>query len=212
MAVRRNIEDIYAVVWGRAPFPVLVARAIKDKSSFTSLIKKKPQEYAVPEVLIGRAVLSDLELELPDGERFVFPVPPMLTLRGTKRIKEVDIAGGQDGTISQIINNGDYQITLQGFLVQEDVVEVVEDTESGKGFRYTVRQGRVPEQQLRAWRRMVESKSTLKVANSYLLSLFNVNRLVVLDWSLPEVEGMDGVLPFEITAKQERQVKLRITE
>lgn len=193
-----NIAELYGKVWGGMVFPELLRR---NKDNVKDFFRHKTDGGAVSENILGRPLQSELTLGL-DGEELRFTIPPVLTIQGSINVVETVVAG-LDGSVKEIASVNDYAVNIKGFLVSDGFTEINQD-----GLRYRLNPSEFPEKELRQLRRFFEAKKAVKVAESRLLSFFNIKKILIKSISLPELEGYAFAIPFELEAVSDTEYTL----
>lgn len=105
----------------------------------------------------------------------------------TKNIVTTAIQG-RNGTVKEYINDGDYQVKLRGLL------------STPRSYSY-------PVAGVRQLLQILQKKEALEVVSDYL-RLFNVYNLVVVSYSLPQVEGFQNTQVFDIDCLSDQPIEL----
>ncbi|MBQ4278358.1 MAG: hypothetical protein IJC16_00195 [Rikenellaceae bacterium] len=123
---------------------------------------------------------------------YLFATDPLISVRESKEIVKT-VMPGLDGTVKEIIANGDDLITIRGILINEDNDDY-------------------PYEQVAELRALKERNESLKVENKLLNLCFGIDRLVIQTLDIEGVEGMQSMQTFVITAESDQDVELVITE
>jgi len=134
--------------------------------------------------MMGTPVIFPLRI----GE-FQFPDEPLVTVSGGNHIIRTKVTG-LPGTVKEYVSQDDYTISIKGFLINAD------------GDEY-------PESLVRQVREICEAKIHQTVINK-LLTLFNINYLVIERYDFPAIEGYQNIQPFSIEAVSDRPVELKL--
>lgn len=110
---------------------------------------------------------------------YTFPYELLLEVSQAKRIVSTEVVG-RDGSILEYIGLGDYEITINGFLINYDTQDY-------------------PEAKVMAMKRVLDIPQSLKVSSLYLNRL-GIDRIAIKDYNFPIMEGHIQVQPFKITA------------
>lgn len=125
--------------------------------------------------LLGTPIFAEAELQF--GNKSALLTTVLMTVSQQRNIVTTAIQG-RNGTIKEFINEGDYQINLKGALVGVD------------SYSY-------PTVEMRDLLELLQVQSALEVVSDFL-RLFDVNNLVVTDYSFPQQEGYQNVQLFDI--------------
>lgn len=157
-------------------FDKVTVRAIKERTS-----------------MIGTPVVMPMKFD----DQWL-PVEPLVTISRKKRIIETEL-DYIDGTFKEGFSNGDYEITIQGVILDEEDLEP-------ENF---------PEKQMRILKRLInrtvkrdENGNILKGIGSIevthqLLNLMGIYRIVIYDYSLPQVPGQNTIQNYTLTCKSD---------
>jgi len=198
-----DIRELYGKVWGGLVFPELLRRnnSARDYIFGTD----SDADLATPAPQLGRPIQSELTLEL-GSERLKFTIPPIITVQGSLNIVETVVAG-LDGAIKEITSVNDYVLSIRGFLSSTSYTDI-----SSEGYSYRLNPDEFPEGELRQLRRFCESKQSLKVLESRLLSYFNIKKVLIRTWGFPELEGYTFMIPFELDVVSDTDFVLELTQ
>lgn len=110
---------------------------------------------------------------------------PLVEIRGKKIIKKTDLTGehregvtNKRGSVKELINIGDYTITIRGIVINEDSEEY-------------------PEAEIRKIRKIVEARRSVSI-ESQLTNIFNINLMAIEDSYYPVVPGIQHAQGYEI--------------
>jgi hypothetical protein len=114
------------------------------------------------------------------GVNYIYIEGAIIEINQKRNIVKTTISG-QDGTVKEFINNGDYDIKIMGFFstVDADIY---------------------PELETKAMNQYLTAPVSLNITNKFLNTYFNVNSIVVESFEFKQVEGMRNVQYFTINA------------
>lgn len=143
---------------------------------------------------LGYPMNMPLEIEDPaSGDMWTLPWEPLLTLKGKNVIVRRQAAKSEKrGTIKEHWAQGDYEITIQGILM--DCFDEL----------------RYPEEDVRRLRRICEARKELKV-NCILLDVFAISRIVIEDYDIPFTKG-ENMQAYTLKACSDDLFELLIDE
>ncbi len=118
------------------------------------------------------------------------PNEPLVSITGGKNIVKTEI-NGVDGTFKEEWTLRDYEITIRGFLIDEN------DPDN------------LPERMIRDLRLMSEKKNSRKIVNR-LLTIFNINMISIEEWEFPDNQGAIGIQPYMIKGCSDKEFELEI--
>ncbi|MEJ8591524.1 hypothetical protein JSO54_09780 [Riemerella anatipestifer] len=148
------------------------------------------------ELLLGRLFFQTLKLSY-NGEEFPFPNEPLISMSLAKTIVETATVGKErKGTVKEYICTEDYQITIRGVCMYEDV---------NKRDEY-------PAEQVQNLQRLFEINDTLEIVNNPFLLLFDIKSLVLKDIEWEEMAGNQGVQKYTIKAVSDQDFYADLTE
>ena len=107
-----------------------------------------------------------------------------------KQIIKTNIQG-LSGTVKEYISKGDYQISIRGAVV------------SPSSLRY-------PEEEVAQLKEYLEAEAAIGVASRFLDDVFNIQTIVIESFSFPQVEGLQNVQLFEISAVSDDPIELTV--
>lgn len=148
------------------------------------------------EVLLGRPFFQTLKVS-HNGEQFVFPNEPLISLGLTKTIVETATVGKErKGTVKEYICTEDYTLSIKGICVNENP----EDRD------------KYPAEQVQELQRLFEINDSINVENNPFLELFGIRRLVFksIDWD--EMAGQQGLQKYSITAVSDQDFYADLSE
>lgn len=128
--------------------------------------------------MLGTPVFSDLWLKENDTDPGLIIDTVLFDVNQTRNIVTTAIQG-RDGTVKEYVSDGDYQITVRGFLVEAGPYDY-------------------PTAQVRELLRLCKVKAAIQVISPFL-QLFQVYDAVITDYRLPQLEGFQNMQPFELT-------------
>lgn len=135
---------------------------------------------------LGTLVFSDLDISAAsyskDGQNFetkkINIDTVLFEVSQEKHIIRTAVQG-RDGTVKEYISDGDYAISIKGVL--------------------TGRNGEYPRDAVSDLMEFLKAPISMKV-NSWFLGQFGITDIVVLNFSLAQIEGMQNSQPFQINA------------
>lgn len=148
------------------------------------------------EILLGRPYFQTLKVSY-NGEQFVFPNEPLISLGLTKTIVETATVGKErKGTVKEYICTEDYTLSIKGICVNENP----EDRD------------KYPAEQVQELQRLFEINDSVNVENNPFLELFGIRRLVFksIDWD--EMAGQQGLQKYSITAVSDQDFYADLSE
>lgn len=86
---------------------------------------------------------------------------------------------GMDGTIKEFISNSDYDVTIRGFLIGSNPYKA-------------------PEKEIRKFRKYFTDKKKQLSVTGKIFDLLGIDKLVVEEWSLPQLPTYINIRPFEL--------------
>ena len=119
---------------------------------------------------------------------YVLPATTVVELTRQKRIAKTDVQG-RDTSVKELISNGDWMIKIRGLVINE-----------ANPYEY-------PEDEMKVMHRFCEAKTSIPVTCK-LLQWFEINELVVENYSFPRMEGYPGVQPFELDCLSDEPLEL----
>lgn len=131
-----------------------------------------------PHSWMGTPVFSDVQFP-QDGEDTIKLDTVLIDVSQTKNIVTTAVQG-RNGTVKEYISLGDYEVRIRGAIVTE-------------------RSDAYPYNQVRDFHKLLIQSNLLKVVAEYL-RLFDIYSIVVKSFSFPQLEAMQNMQPFEITA------------
>lgn len=113
----------------------------------------------------------------------------LITINQSKNILTTPIQG-RDGTIKEYISDGDFVITISGLIVGQSL-------SSGQSFTMQKIGNKYPSEDVKALFNICKVKSTVQI-NSQFLNRFNINDVVITNYSFDQVAGKYNTQIFEI--------------
>lgn len=113
----------------------------------------------------------------------------IVTVSQSRKIVTTDVQG-LDGTVKEYINNGDYELTVQGTLALP-----------GQNF---------PKDMINELRAYMEARQSIPIISSYLNSM-QVYDIVITSWNL-QWAGFINAIPYKFTALSDKPIELTIKE
>lgn len=107
----------------------------------------------------------------------------LIDINQVKNVVTTEIAGG-NGTVKEYVNAGDYNITIRGFIANENP-------------------GEFPERRVKLLLSYFNAPVELNVINTYLNNLFFINNIVVTSFNLFQQEGTRNIQFFEANCLSE---------
>lgn len=170
----------------------LVARAHFDYVGpyFPEWWKNNKTKFVFPSLggitsalLLGGRYFTTLKVADKQGNQYVFPNEPLISLSLAKTIVETATVGKErKGTVKEYICTEDYQISLKGVCLNElDMDEY-------------------PTEQVKELHEMFEINDSLEVVSNPFLELFGIRNIVLKDLQLDEMAGEQGMQKYTIAA------------
>lgn len=121
-----------------------------------------------------------LSLRMPDGDWWLFPIEPLISIAGKNEIIKRSVAkSDKRGTIKERWSEADVQISIQGSFIHPDI--------------YTY-----PSQNVTDLTNLIRQKTAIEVQNE-LLQLLDVHQIVIEDYKFPFSKG-ENVQNYNIEA------------
>jgi hypothetical protein len=149
--------------------------------------------------VLGTPIYEQIELTIPaiiDGgnvvstqKSYILPGWPLFDITGQRFIAETPMQG-KKGTVKEFISDGDYMITIRGFLINYESQEY-------------------PEQELQELMQAINAKVALGIT-SQVFNLLDIHNIVINRWRFPAVEGYQNIQPFELECTSDEPVELLI--
>ena len=136
------------------------------------------------DLLLGGKYFQTLKVSY-NGEQFVFPNEPLISLSLQKTIVETATVGKERrGTVKEYICTEDYNLSIKGVCMNENVDERDE----------------YPAKQVQELHRMFEINERLNIETNPFLELFGIRGIVLKTFDLEEMAGQQGLQKYTITA------------
>lgn len=148
---------------------------------------------------LGTSVFSNLEITAGkytnlDGEQISYEGLTIDTVlfdvSQSKNIVTTEIQG-RNGTIKEYISDGDFSVNINGLIVSEDANLYPED---GVSLLIDI----------------LKVQSTIPIVSRFLNDVFGITNVVVVGYSLPQMEGTPNTQPFSIQCLSNDPVELEI--
>jgi len=128
------------------------------------------------------------------GQKFTFPNEPLVSLSQSKTIVETaTVNRGRKGTVKELINTNDYQISFRGICFSEDMESY-------------------PADQVSILNQMMEIEYPLEVENNLFFELFQIRKIVLKDIQFDEMAGQQGLQSYVITAISDQDFYADLSE
>jgi hypothetical protein len=191
-----NLVDLYRNVFGYkgVPFPaggISINPNLRGKVDALISGTKFSDQSGVIEPF---EVEGDFAANAANGARLFMPIKlngiqlqnePLVELRGKKIIKKTNLTGehrqgvtNKRGSVKELINIGDYKITIRGIVINED-------------------SERYPETEMRVIRKIIEERKSVEI-QCLLTTIFNISLIAIEDSNFPVVPGMQHAQAYEI--------------
>lgn len=187
-------------------FKELVAKAHFDYvgPAFPSWWANNKTKFVLPslnnitrELLINGRYFQELTLSY-GGKKYKFPNEPLISLSLTKTIVRTATVGKyRRGTVKEYICTEDYQLTIRGVCVNEEV----EDRDE------------YPTEQVKMLHEVFyDIDDALKVEANLFLEQFGIENLVLLTFDLDEMAGEQGLQRYTMTAESDQPFYAELKE
>lgn len=137
----------------------------------------------------------DLDNLSPDQEKIVEEgielTEILLTVTQSKNIIRTPL-NGRDGTVKEYISNGDYSISVEGFIVSEQPLKK-------------------PTEQIKSLQTFLELKQSLDIGSEFLSQL-GITQVVVNDYSFHEIQGSINQVALRISLWSDTEFKIEPTD
>ena len=200
-----DVLKLFQKTFGKTPYVVAGVSDSADSTGFSNDYRlkrsKAEQDFTAKGSLIKeqyRGVEIMLPVRFYVGTTSTLYLPYcVLSISGKKTIIETPMVE-RKGTVKEVYNCDDYTINIKGFLINE--------------------QRTFPEKEIDDLRKLCEARSSVVIENA-LTNIFlrfpnletaEQGRVVIYDFSLPEVEGGRHVRPFTMMLKSDNIFKLEI--
>lgn len=159
MSIQSTIEDVYSTYFGGE---YVVPKPLQERRSHTYL------GTPIYETIEGRDVLLPVTLWVDSTYNITIPIATV-KLSNKKTVIRTSLTE-RVGTVKELYNYGDWQITIKGVLVN--------------------RWGNMPEEQIMLLRRIYEMQRPVELRNAYTdFFLSDSKRIALLSLELPDMEG-----------------------
>lgn len=136
---------------------------------------------------LGLQVFSSASLTHPETGEVFNLLTCLFNVRQSKNIDEVAVTG-LDDTVKTFINEGSYEITIKCMLTTDNADDY-------------------PVDDVRKFVNLLRQKKALEIVSDFLM-FFGIYSIVIYDFDVPQMEGVQNVQPFNIIAKSDRPVQL----
>lgn len=120
--------------------------------------------------LNGTDMLMPLTVKIPNGSEWLFPLEPMISLKGGQKIiRRYPNRSKNGGSIKERWSSDDYKISIKGILLD-------------------VKNERYPEDQVNQLKKFCEYKGSIEVTNT-MFRIFGIERIVITDFDIPFTSG-----------------------
>lgn len=138
----------------------------------------------------GEVIQYGQILKNDDSKQYFVINTVLIDVSQQKQIIKTDIQGVR-GTVKEYISMGDYQVTIRGALVSQS----------------SVLYPTVEVQQLREY---LEAEVSIGIASRFLDDIFDIQNLVIENFSFPQKEGFQNTQFFEISAVSDDPIELTV--
>ncbi len=146
------------------------------------------------DLLLGGKYFQTLKVSY-NGQQYVFPNEPLISLNLSKTIVETATVGKERiGTVKEFICTEDYNITIRGVCVNFDEPEAY------------------PTAQVQELKDMFAINDRLDIDANPFLELFNIRGIVLKEFDLKEMAGEQGLQKYTITALSDQDFYADLTE
>lgn len=98
---------------------------------------------------------------------------------------------GRNGTVKEYISDGDFDVSIRGAIVDPSPQ-------------------RYPEEDVLKLMEVLRVQNNIEIASRYLNDVFGISNLVITDYSLPQVEGVQNIQFFQINCISDDPIELSI--
>lgn len=174
-----NLTELYGQVFGYSVLNIMPRPGRIDTSVFLE------EQTGHIGFITGGAQYSDLGGSL--GTPFFMPTKlddiwlpnePLITISGQNTIVKTVLTGVK-GSVKELINTDDYQIKIEGLIINETNDDYPEDL-------------------LRKIRTICEKRDSVKIENR-LLTLFDIHLVAVENFSFPGIAGDQNIQAYSIS-------------
>lgn len=180
-AFRLVANDLVPLEPNYAEFPQQTARGNGSKRLDTGSANAPVYNW------LGLQVFSSASLTHPETGEVFNLLTCLFNVRQSKNIDEVAVTG-LDDTIKTFINEGSYEITIKCILSTDNADDY-------------------PVDDVKRFIDLLRQKKALEIVSDFLL-FFGIYSIVIYDFDVPQMEGVQNMQPFNITAKSDRPVQL----
>lgn len=156
----------------------------EDPTEYTSSLNTGVPTYARIEFLSGSYTGTDKKTYQFSG---LLLETAVVAIDQSKQIVRTNIQG-RDGTVKEYIGLDDYQVHIQGVL--------------------TGANGVYPADDVAALKALCTAPISLKISSRYL-QLWDIDELVIMDFSIPQIPGEYSKQPFAINCVSNDPIELR---
>lgn len=145
-------------------------------------------------LLMGKPYFQTLKVSY-QGEQFVFPNEPLITLGLTKTIVETATVGKERrGTVKEYINTEDYTLNIRGLCFNAATPEVF------------------PSEQVLELNKLFAINDAVDIEANPFLELFEIRKLVFKSIDFEDMAGMPGMQKYTVTAVSDQDFYADLTE
>jgi hypothetical protein len=146
--------------------------------------------------LVFKAVTSSDQSDLPNDVREIVSTDLelteiLVTVHQTKNIVRTPL-NGRDGTVKEYISKGDYAITVEGMIVNQNPLQF-------------------PKEDAKKISSFIDLEQSLEVGSNFL-SLWGITKIVVNDYSFNEIEGTVNEISFRLMLWSDTDFKIEPTQ
>ncbi|UDQ54992.1 DUF6046 domain-containing protein [Chryseobacterium indologenes] len=170
----------------------LVARAHFDYIGppFPNWWQKNKEKYNTPSlngsvsgIQLGQKYFLTLKVMDKEGNEYIFPNEPLISISLTKTIVETATVGKERrGTVKEYICTEDFQISIKGVCMYPENLD------------------EYPTEQVKELQKMVEINDSLEVSDNPFFEMFGIRNIVIKDIQWDEMAGEQGLQKYSITA------------
>ena len=184
--IRIDTVRLLEQAFGLAGISIYQVRAFSHKlEPNTDKIKETPviiDDDVDGTGLLGLPVIGNVVFPSPKDDSYdgIVLLSPLTTVSLSKNIVKTPVAG-RDGTVKEYIGANDYDVTIQGLLVNPDPNQ----------------QNKRPEKQIRLLKKLIDLKIAIPVESKFL-QWFGIHNLVIENSDFPPLMGVVNVQPFSL--------------